>query len=571
MSREFRRSADNIKRNCIFFHNLDLARMKQLISTPMKVILAAVTASLAMLFSGCGQGVPDADEGAANGILLHGNGAEPKTLDPQRATGVTENKIISALLEGLIAYHIDDDNLPEPGVAESWEMNENASVWTFKLREDSYWSNGDPVTAGDFIYTYKRMLDPAFTGEYAQMLFLIRNAEAYKAGEITDFSEVGLVAESDKVLRIELVGPTPYFLSMLKHYSWFPVHPPTIEAHGGPFEMSGTWTYPENFVGNGPFVLTDWRPNQYIRVTKSPTYWDRDTMKLNEIYFYPVEDDNTEKRMFDSGLLHVTNTVPTNDVPVLRETKPDIIHIDDYLGTYFFRLNVTRPPLDNPLVRKALNFAIDRQAIVDRVTLADEKPTYAYVPAGFNGYPSPMTLGYDPEKARALLAEAGYPNGDGFPELYLLFNTSEGHRKIAEAVVAMWNKNLGINMQLENKEWKVYLDAQTLLDYDVSRSGWIGDYMDPITFLEMFTTGNGNNDTGWSNARYDELIAKGFKSNTEEEHFASLLEAEKILLEELPLVPIYWYTRVYQMDPRVQNWHPKLLDNRPYKYIYFSE
>jgi oligopeptide transport system substrate-binding protein len=545
--------------------------MKLLISITLRLGLAGLAMVSCLLMTGCGQGVPDADDGVTQGILLYGNGAEPKTLDPQRATGVTENKIISALIEGLIAYHPDDDNLPEAGVAERWEPNEDSSEWTFYLREDSVWSNGDPVTSHDFIYTYKRMLHPDFTGEYAQMLFLIRNAEAYKNGDLDDFSKVGLEAISDKVLRIKLVGPTPYFLSMLKHYSWFPVHPPTIEAHGGPFDMSGRWTYPENFIGNGPFVMTDWRPNQFIRVTKSPTYWDRDMMQLNEIYFYPVEDDNTEKRMFDSGLLHVTGTVPTNDVPVLRQTKPDIIHIDDYLGNYFFRLNVTRPPLDNPLVRKALNYAIDRQAIVDKVTLADQKPAYAFVPAGFNGYPSPMTLDFNPEKAKALMAEAGYPNGEGFPELYLLFNTSEGHRKIAEAVVAMWNKNLGINMQLENKEWKVYLDAQTHLDYDVSRSGWIGDYMDPITFLEMFTTGNGNNDTGWSNARYDELIEAGFRSTSEEDHFASLLEAENILLEELPVVPLYWYTRVYQMDPRVKNWNPKLLDNRPYKYIYFSE
>ncbi|HSH09566.1 MAG TPA: peptide ABC transporter substrate-binding protein, partial [Oceanipulchritudo sp.] len=532
-------------------------------------LLAGLLGSL--ILAGCGKGVPSTDDGVEQGILLFGNGAEPKTLDPQRATGVTENHIISALIEGLIAYHPTDDNLPEPGVAASWEHNEDSSIWTFHLREDAFWSNGDPVTSHDFVYSYKRMLTPAFPGEYAQMLYQLKNGEAYKTGQITDFSQVGVVAVDDKTLRLELVGPTPYFLSMLTHYSWFPIHPGTIEAFGGPLDMSGEWTLQANFVGNGPFVMAEWLPNQYLRVVKSPTYWDREMMKLNEIYFYPVEDDNTEKRMFDSGLMHITGTVPTNDVPVLLKTQPDIIHIDDYLGTYFFRFNVTRAPLDNPLVRKALNFAIDRQAIVDKVTLGNQKPSYAFVPAGFNGYPTPHVLGYDPEKARALLAEAGYPNGEGFPDLYLLFNTSEGHRKIAEAVVDMWNTNLGINMQLENKEWKVYLDAQTHLDYDISRSGWIGDYMDPITFLEMFTTGNGNNDTGWSNTRYDELIKAAFRSKTEEDHFAQLLEAENILLEELPIVPLYWYTRIYLRDPRVRNWNPKLLDNRPYKYIYLSE
>lgn len=524
-----------------------------------------------MILAGCGQGVPNVDEGVEQGILLFGNGTEPKTLDPQRATGVPENHIISALIEGLINYHPTDDNLPEPGVAERWEPNEDASVWTFYLRDDAYWSNGDPVTAHDFVYSYKRMLTPGFPGEYSQMLYQLKNAREYKEEKVGDFSEVGIKAIDDKTLVAELIGPTPYFLNMLKHYSWFPIHPGTIEAHGGVFDMSGTWTLPGNFVGNGPFVLSEWRPNQYVRVTKSPTYWDRGIMKLNEILFYPVEDDNTENRMFFSGHMHITGTVPTNDVPVLRREKPELIHLDNYLGTYFYRLNVTKPPLDNPLVRKALALSIDRQAIVDKVTLGDQKPALAYVPPGFKGYESPVRLGYDPERARQLLAEAGYPNGQGFPEMYLLFNTSEGHRKIAEAIVNMWNKNLGIHLQLENKEWKVYLDAQTHLDYDISRSAWIGDYMDPITFLEMFTTGNGNNDTGWSNAEYDKLIEAAFRAGTEEAHFRYLQEAEEILVEELPIVPVYWYTRIYLKDPRLRNWNPKLLDNHPYKYVYLSE
>lgn len=534
------------------------------------VVLTAGLCGL-ILLTGCGKSLPDADEGAATGILLIGNGAEPKSLDPQRATGVTENKIISALIEGLIAYHPTDDNLAEPGVAERWESNEDASEWTFYIREDAVWSNGDPVTASDFAYSYKRMLDPAWVGEYGQMLYVLKNAKAYKEGELDDFSQVGVQVVEEKVLRLELVGPTPYFLSMLKHYSWFPVHPPTIEAHGGPLDLGEEWTLTGNYVGNGAFVLTEWLPNQYIKVDKSPTYWDRDRLELESIYFFPIEDINSERRMFDAGLLHLTSTVPTNDIPVLRETRPDIINIDDYLGTYFFRFNVTKEPLDNPLVREALTFAIDRRQLVDKVTLGDQKPTHAFVPAGFNGYPTPDLVGYDPERARRALAEAGYPDGEGFPELYLLFNTSEGHRKVAEAIVAMWNETLGISMQLENKEWKVYLEDQSNLNYDVSRSGWIGDYMDPITFLEMWTTGNGNNDTGWSNARYDELIGQAYRSTTEEEHFRILLEAENILMEELPIAPLYWYTRVYLKDPRLQGWSPKLLDNHPYKYLNFAE
>lgn len=524
-----------------------------------------------LLFTGCGERIPDADEAVEQGMLLLGNGAEPRTLDPHRATGVTENKVISALLEGLISYHPTDDNIPEPGVAERWESSEDASVWYFYLREDARWSNGDPVTAHDFVYSYERMLTPALAAEYVQMLFMMKNAREFHLGEVTSFEDVGVRAIDDRTIRFELVGPTPFFPNVLKHYSWFPVHPPTIEKHGGMTSLNGEWTRLENFVGNGAFVLDGWRPNQFIRVTRSSTYWDHENVGLNGIVFFPVTDDNTERRMFDSGLIHMTNTVPSNDIPSLRRNRPDVLRMDPYLGTYFYRLNVTRPPLDDVRVRRALALSIDRQRLVDRVTMGDQIPAYGFVPPGFPEYENQTSLRHDPEEARRLLAEAGFPGGAGFPQFFLLFNTSEGHRKLAEAVVDMWNVELGINMHLENKEWKVYLDTQVHMDYDVSRSGWIGDYMDPITFLELFTTDNGNNNTGWSNARYDGLIAAGFRSQTQEEHYAVLQEAEAILMDEVPVIPVYYYTRIYLKDPRVRGWHPKLLDNHSYKYVYLGD
>lgn len=537
----------------------------------LKIIFHRALAILAplfvLIFSGCGDRLPNADEGVEQGILLLGNGAEPRGLDPHRATGVTENKIISALIEGLIAYHPTDDNLPEPGVAERWEANEDASVWTFYFREDARWSNGDLVTAQDFLYSYERFLTPALAAEYVNMLFIVENAREFNEGALDDFSEVGFEVLDDRTFRFHLVGPTPFFPNMLKHYSWYPVHPPTIEAHGGMTDLSGRWTTAGNFVGNGPFILSEWKPNQYILASRSPTYWDRDRMKLNGIAFFPVGDDNTERRMFDSGLLHMTNTVPTNDIPSLRQSSPDKLRLDPYLGTYFYRINTTRAPLDDVRVRRALALSIDRKSLVERVTLGDQQPAYSYVPPGFEGYENQTSLSYNPEKARELLAEAGYPGGRGFPQFYLLFNTSEGHRKLAEAVVAMWNRELGIRLQLENKEWKVYLDTQVHMEFDISRAGWIGDYMDPITFLEMFTTGNGNNNTGFANPQYDERIAAGFRSKTQEEHYRVLQEAEAILMDEVPVIPVYYYTRIYLKDPRVLGWHPKLLDNRPYKYI----
>lgn len=533
-------------------------------------ILAASLLGLLPLLTGCGPGLPDATEAAREGILLWGIGADPKTLDPQVATGVTENRIISAITEGLIAYHPDNDNLPSPGVAESWDHNDDYSVWTFHLRPDSLWSNGDPVTADDFVYSYKRMLEPKFAGQYAQALFLLVNGQEYKQGQVTDFADVGVRALDPHTLELRLTGPTPYFLSMLKHYSWFPVHPPTIEATGSYLDVSGRWTRPKTFVGNGPYLLKEWKDYQWILAEKDPNYWDAENVHLKTIYFFPIEDDNTENRMFMSGSLHLTSTVPVNDVPILIKTDPRL-KIDPYLGTYFYRINIEKPPLDDPRVRRALALAIDRQMLVDRVTLAGQTPAITYVPPGFDGYvPPDNVVTYNPEEARRLLAEAGYPGGQGFPNFQVLFNTSEAHRKIAEAVVEMWKQNLGIQPALDNSEWKVYLDRQLHQNYEISRSAWIGDYMDPITFLEMWTTGNGNNNTGWSNAEYDRLIAEAFRAPSPEQHYEDLRLAEQILLDELPILPVYFYTAQYMIDPRLKGWNPKLLNNRPYKYLYFS-
>lgn len=537
--------------------------------TLQKTLRLLLLTGLAFLASGCGERIPNAAQGIERGILILGNGAEPKTLDPHVATGVTENKIISALTEGLIAYHYNNDNTPEPGAAQSWEMLEDGRVWIFHLQPEGRWSNGDPVTADDFVYTYRRMLTPALAAEYAQMLFVMRGAEDFYNGKLTDFSQVGVQAVDKLTLRIELVGPMPYFLSMLTHYSWFPVHPPTIEKFGGISDREGIWTLPGNFVGNGAFTLKNWKPNQYLEVSKSETYWDHSRVQLNGIIFYPVEDDNTEMRMFRSGLMHVSSTLPSNEIPTLRAERDPTLRIEPYLGTYFYRFNTTRKPLDDPRVRRALTLAIDRETFVERVSKGGQQPTYGYVPPGFNGYQTPRLVSYDPQKARELLAAAGFPEGQGFPRLTILINTSEDHRKFAEAIAAMWRKELGIQLQIENKEWKVYLDAQSSLDFDISRSAWIGDYMDPITFLEMWTTGNGNNDTGWSNPRYDALIREAFASHSVEHHYGRLLEAEHILLDELPIAPLYWYTRVYLADPRVGNWNPMRLDNRNYKYVYF--
>lgn len=539
--------------------------------TPFRLLCGTVASLVAALLAGCGGGLPNAEQAADQGIFLRGNGAEPASLDPHLATGVTENHIISTLLEGLINYHPSNDNEPEPGVAERWEHDGSFRVWTFYLREDARWSNGDPVTAGDFAYSYERMLTPALGAQYVQMLYLLENGAAFHQGEITDFSQVGVEVVDDRTLRLRLTGPTPYFLSMLKHYSWYPVHPPTIEAQaGGMTDISGQWTR-DNFVGNGPFILKDWKPEQFIRVTKSPTYWDAKTVQLNEIYFFPVNDYETEFRMFQSGQLHLTSTVPPNQVPVLRERNYPELFTAPYLGVYYYRFNLGVEPLDDIRIRKALAMSINREQIVSEVVRGGQEAASTFVPPGFDGYTSPEGIPYDPERARELLAEAGFPNGEGFPELTLFFNTSEGHRKIAEAIVRMWNTTLNINMVLDNADWKVFLARLDERNYEVARSAWIGDFMDPLTFLELMRTGNGNNRTNWSNADFDRLIAEGMASTSREAHYEKLRQAEAVLLEEVPVAPIYFYVKHTLVHARLQGWEPKLLDNRPMKYISFSE
>ncbi len=535
-----------------------------------KVLSTLALAILGLSLAACGTRERDSDVAAAEGILLLGNGAEPKSLDPHLITGVPESTIVRALLEGLIASHPTDDTLPAPGMAESWQANENSTVWTFKLRENAKWSNGDPVVASDFVYSWQRILSPVLGSEYASMLYVIENAEAFHLGQTKDFSQVGVKALDDKTLEVRLTGATSHFLLMLKHQSYAPVNPRVVEEFGGMTDRQSGWSTLENYVGNGPFRLKVWATNELVEVERNPDYWDAANVKLNGIRFLPIENVNTEFTAFQGGRLHITSTVPPDRIPSLQEANTGELMIEPYMGSYFFRINVTRKPFDDVRVRRALTMAVDRQLIVDRVTKGGQEAATGFVPSGSAGYAVSKAVQFDPEGARALLADAGYPGGKGFPKAEILINTSESHRKIAEAIQAMWRDELGIEVGIYNQEWKVYLDSQSTLNYDISRAGWIADYVHPMTFLEIFTSGNGNNDTGWANPAYDALIRQAQGAASEEARLATLQQAEAILMDDMPVLPIYWYTRVYMKDPRVEGWNPKLLDNRPFKTISLS-
>ncbi len=536
-----------------------------MISSVTKFLRVALSTMFCSMLIACG-GPTEADQAVEDGILLIGNGSEPKGLDPHLVTGVPESQLLRALMEGLVTPHPTDDLAPAPGVAESWENNEDFTVWTFALRE-TQWTNGDPVKASDFVYSWQRILSPALGAEYAEMLYVIRGADDFHQGRTEDFAQVGVKALDDRTLEVTLEGPTPHFLSMLMHSSFLPVNPRVVDEHGGMTDRQSGWSTLENYVGNGPFQLKEWVTNQIIEVERNPAYWDAATVQLNGIRFFPIDNVGTEEAMFRDGRLHLTNTVSPDKIPSFREEMPDQLRIEPYLGSYFYRINTTRPPFDDVRVRRALALAIDKQLLVERVTQGGQAPATGFVPSGIAGYAPSDTVQFNAQEAQRLLAEAGYPGGQGFPAAEILINTSESHRKIAQAMQAMWKETLGIDIGIYNQEWKVYLDSQSQLDYDISRAGWIGDYVHPTSFLDIFTSGNGNNDTGWSNAQYDGLIGRARVAASEAERMQLLQQAETLLLDEMPIVPIYWYTRVYLKDPRVQGWEPKLLDNHPYKHV----
>ena len=504
-------------------------------------------------------------------ILLLTEGPEPRTLDPQIAQGVPEHHIIMALMEGLLENDPDDQSKQLPGLADRWEHNDDYSVWNFHLRDNAKWSNGDLVTAEDFIFACERMLTVTLGAPYIDALYILKGARDYAEGKIADFNQVGVKALDDRNLRFELIGSTPYFLSALLHTAWYPVHRETILKFGKIDERDTKWTRPGNYVGTGPFILKTWKENDVIELIRNPLYWDATNVKLNGINFYTIENYDTEERAFRAGQLHKTEEVALDKIPYYRREHPELIRIDPYEGVYFYRINVRRKPLDNPKVRLALNLAVDRESIVKNLMRAKQKPTTGYTPPGMGDYGPLDVIHYDPERARRLLAEAGYPNGKGFPKFNILMNSNQAHRTIAEAIQQMWKQDLNIDVGIENQEWRVFQDSMNRLNYDVARYGWIADFMDPITFLSMWRTGDGNNNTGWSNPKYDQLLDQSAQTADPQKRLAILRQAEQLWLSEPAGIPIYWYTRCYLLDPSVKNWNALTLDNHNYKFIDLEE
>jgi len=498
--------------------------------------LPAVLLVTALVVAGCGKSQTSGEKKAPAQHIRYNVGAEPETLDPALSTGLPEGTILMALMEGLTRY--DANQNITPALAESWDISPDGLVYTFKLR-DAKWSNGDPITAHDFVFSWLRVLDPKTGSEYAYQLYYIKGAEEYNSGK-GKREDVAIKALDDKTLQVTLKAPAPQFLGLTAFQTLYPVNPKAAQ--------NPDWAKsPETYVCCGPFKMVKWEHHQKIECVKNPDYWDAKNVKLEKLDFYLIDSADTGYNMYKTGQIDFQDDVPTQEIPALKASGELKIFPDASL--YFYRFNTTRKPLNDVRVRRALSLAIDREAIVKNITQAEQKPAYAFVPYGFkdaDGKDFRANGGdffkYDVAEAKRLLAEAGYPDGKGFPKLKILFNTSENHQKIAQAIQQMWKQNLGIEVALESQEWQVYLESEDQLNYDIVRAGWSPDYLDPMTFIDMFVTNGGNNDTGWSNKKYDALVNKAKSTGDQKVRMQAMHEAEKILMEEMPIAPIYFYT-----------------------------
>lgn len=532
-------------------------------------VLLCTIGALALAVSGCGRRTTPVEEARQTQTLLLGNGAEPRDLDPHVVVAYTDYNVLIALFEGLTV--IDEaTSKPLPGVAERWDISPDGLVYTFHLRPDAKWSNGDPVAAQDFVFSMERILAPEFASEYAYMLTVLKGAEDYNAGKLKDFSQVGAKALDAHTLQLTLAAPTPYLLALAAHQSWFPVHPPTILKFGKAHDRGTKWTRPENFVGNGPFTLETWAPEERIVVKKNHGYWDAARNKLDRVVFYPVGDPSVDERNFRTGQVHVSYSLPINRVAPYRQESPSPLRIDALLETNYLRFNVTKPPLDNPLVRRALSLAIDRRAIVSSVLQDTRLPAYSLVPPNTAGYNSTAHIDVDFAQARRLLAQAGYPNGHGLPKIEIQYSPPVVDPKVMEAIQEMWRKELGVEVALGQLEYRVHIDNQTTLNYQISASRWIGDYNDPSTFTDLMTSRSGNNNTAWKSAAYDEILENASREMDSNRRFALLQKAEVLMLEDAPITPIFYGTRTYLIQPNVKGWVPSLLGIHRYQTIWLE-
>ena len=501
----------------------------------------------------------------AQDVLRVGNMGEPATLDPHHVAGVWENRIIGDMFLGLTTE--GQDGSVVPGVAEDWTISDDGTVYTFKLG-DHNWSDGTPVTADDFVFALRRILAPEAAAKYASLLYPIKNAEELNSAKMQGMENLGARAVDDKTLEITLKAPTPYFIEQLTHYTAFPVPKHLVEKHGD------DWIKKENIASNGAYMLDEWVPNTHVRLVKNPDFYDAENVAIETVEFFPSEDRAAVQKRFRAGEIDIAKDFASEQFDFLKKELPDETSVAPYLGIYYYTINNTKPPFDDPRVRNALSMAIDREAITDKVLKTGELPAYSFVPPGTGNYGDPAYVDWMDEAqeqrvegAKALMAEAGY-GPDNPLKLTLSYNTSENHKRIAIAVASMWKQNLGVQAELFNQEVTPHYNKLEGNDFDVARAGWIADYNDAQNFLYLLETRTGRQNYGrYSNPEYDRLMEQASTTTDMDKRAQYLHEAEAIAMEEQAIIPIYYYVSKNLVSTKVAGWEPNVKDIQRTRYL----
>jgi oligopeptide transport system substrate-binding protein len=523
-------------------------------------LLLAVLA-LTIAVAGC------SSKKAGDQVFRYALEAEPATLDPAKSTGIPESLVELQIFEGLT--RLDAKNQPAPGAAENWDVSPDGLVYTFHLRPNAKWSNGEPVTAKDFEFAWKRALSPDAATENAYMLFPVKNAEAYNKKQAKP-EEVGVKALNDTTLEVTLEKPTAYFLSLAAFHAFYPLPEKVVTASPDKWASDVS-----TLIGNGPFKLTFWEHNSKMEFAKNDNYWDKDTVKLTKME-WPVSDSQTTRLTLienDQADMMVEPPTPDHD----RLTKEGLLKIAPYLGEYYYVFNTTKAPFDNPKVRKAFSMAISREPLVTNVIKGGKKPAYAWVAPGLT---NPATgkdfraeggdlVSEDLAEAKKLLSDAGFPDGKGLPPVTILFSTSELHKAIAEGLQEMWKKNLGVTVELTNQESKVFLATRTAGAFQLARASWIGDYADPMTFMDVFK--DPANDAKYNNPAYNKLVEEAQNTNDQSSRFTAMHQAEKILMDDAVIIPIYYTTQPYVAKPYVKGYFWSILGLADFKTAYIEK
>ncbi|KJG02637.1 ABC transporter substrate-binding protein [Photobacterium angustum] len=512
------------------------------------LMVSASFAVAATSFSSFAAQVPADVKLADKQELVRGNGTEPESLDPQKVSGVSESNVIRDLLEGLVNQ--DSKGNLVPGAAKSWETADN-KTWIFHLREDAKWSNGDPVTADDFVYTWRRLADPKTASPYASYIQMttMANAEDIIAGK-KPADTLGVEAVDTHTLKVTLDKPVSYFASMLVHTSMKPVNQKVVEKFGD------DWTKVGNYVSNGAYKLDKWVVNERIVLTRNDNYWDNKDTVINKVTYLPIENQVAGMNRFLAGELDITYEMPNEHFKRLEKEYPQDVKVTPYLCSYYYEFNTKRKPFDDANVRKALSYAIDRDVLAKFIVGKGETPAYNFTPLATNGLEVEM-----PEyskldqkqrlaKAKELLKAAGYDQNNPL-QFNLLYNTSENHKKIAVAISSMWKKGLGVKAVLENQEWKSYLDSKRQGNFDVSRAGWCGDYNEASTFLAIMHSGHSQNYPKYSSVAYDKAIDDAILAKSDAQRAADYKQAEAQLAADMPIMPIYHYVNARLVNPQL--------------------